>query len=64
MRVAEPDALTALPEYRNGGLLLDAGVLSLRDPAAHSQRWTVGSELVVEWRALTVSLHSARTMRR
>jgi hypothetical protein len=29
------DALTGLPEYRNGGLLLDTGVLRLRDP-----RWT------------------------
>ena len=27
------DALTGLPEYRNGGLLLDTGVLRLRDPA-------------------------------
>ena len=26
------DALTGLPEYRNGGLLLDTGVLRLRDP--------------------------------
>ena len=26
------DALTGLPEYRNGGLLIDCGVLSLREP--------------------------------
>lgn len=25
--------MTALAEYRNGGLLVDTGVLSLRDPA-------------------------------
>jgi len=50
------DALTALPEYRNGGLLLDAGVLRLVDPAAASATHDVGSELVVEWRALTVAL--------
>jgi Protein of unknown function (DUF1688) len=55
-RVVDRDALTALPEYRNGGLLLDTGVLSLRDPADATRRHAVGSELVVEWRALTVAL--------
>lgn len=55
-RVVARDALTALPEYRNGGLLLDTGVLRLRDPAAATRRHAVGSELVVEWRALTVAL--------
>jgi hypothetical protein len=55
-RIGEPDALTGLPEYRNGGLLLDTGVLALRDPRATGRTWPVGSELVVEWRALTVTL--------
>ena len=50
------DALTALPEYRNGGLLLDTGVLRLRDPRWATGHWAVGDELVVEWRALTVAL--------
>jgi Protein of unknown function (DUF1688) len=50
------DALTGLPEYRNGGLLLDQGVLSLRDPSLATRSWVVGDELVVEWRALTVAL--------
>jgi len=59
MRVVAQDALTALPEYRNGGLLLDAGVLRLRDPADAGRRHAVGSELVVEWRALTVALVDA-----
>jgi hypothetical protein len=54
--VAGRDDLTGLPEYRNGGLLLDTGVLALRDPADVRAAWDVGSELVVEWRALTVSL--------
>jgi hypothetical protein len=30
------DALTRCPEYRNGGLLLDAGVLALQDAAEAS----------------------------
>ena len=50
------DALTGLPEYRNGGLLLDSGALRLRDPGCAAQTWGPGDELVVEWRALTVSL--------
>lgn len=44
------DALTALPEYRNGGLLLDTGVLRLRNPGWLRTAWAVDDELVVEWR--------------
>jgi len=54
--VTARDDLTALPEYRNGGLLLDTGVLALRNDAEALVAWDVGSELVVEWRALTVAL--------
>lgn len=54
--VLDIDALTGLPEYRNGGLLLDTGVLRLRDPAVAGEIWEPADELVVEWRALTVSL--------
>jgi len=54
--VAEIDGLTGLAEYRNGGLFIDAGVLTLRDPSAAQREHNVDSELVVEWRALTVAL--------
>jgi hypothetical protein len=54
--VVDIDGLTGLPEYRNGGLFLDSGVLSLKDPANASRSHTVDSPLVVEWRALTVAL--------
>jgi hypothetical protein len=54
--VTDRDQLTALPEYRNGGLLLDAGVLQLVDAADGARTWQVGDELVIEWRALTVAL--------
>ncbi len=54
--VTDLDALTGLPEYRNGGLLLDTGVLRLRDPAVAQSDWAVDDEIVVEWRALTVAL--------
>ncbi|MET7247558.1 URC4/urg3 family protein [Methylobacterium sp. EM32] len=50
------DALTGLPEYRNGGLFLDTGVLALRRPEEAKLPHEVGSRLVVEWRALTVAL--------
>jgi hypothetical protein len=50
------DALTGLPEYRNGGLFLDAGVLLLKDPAQAGRLHQAGDELIVEWRALTVAL--------
>ena len=50
------DGLTGLPEYRNGGLFVDMGVLALRDPKAADAANTVDSALVVEWRGLTVAL--------
>ncbi|MEO9328892.1 URC4/urg3 family protein [Gordonia aurantiaca] len=56
VEVTDLDGLTGLPEYRNGGLLLDTGVLALRDEAWARVEWEVGDPLVVEWRALTVAL--------
>jgi hypothetical protein len=50
------DALTGLPEYRNGGLLVDTGVLLPRDPQFAARPRAVGEAFVVEWRALTVAL--------
>jgi hypothetical protein len=50
------DALTALPEYRNGGLMIDGGLLRLRDEEAAHRIWQPGDEIIVEWRALTVAL--------
>ena len=54
--VTELDGLTGLPEYRNGGLFIDTGVLAFRDPGDASKPQSVDSPLVVEWRALTVAL--------
>lgn len=56
VRVTGLDALTGLPEYRNGGLLLDGGVIVPRDPRLLQKRWKVSDEFIIEWRALTVSL--------
>lgn len=54
--VLDVDELTGLPEYRNGGLLLDLGVLALKDDGEAARAHEPGSTLVVEWRALTVAL--------
>jgi hypothetical protein len=54
--VTDIDGLTGLAEYRNGGLFVDTGVLALRDAADADLGHDVSSELVVEWRALTVAL--------
>jgi hypothetical protein len=54
--VTEIDGLTGLAEYRNGGLFVDGGVLTLRDPTQAARAHDVSAPLVVEWRALTVAL--------
>jgi Protein of unknown function (DUF1688) len=50
------DALTGLPEYRNGGLCIDLGLISVKNPSILHSSHPVSSELIVEWRALTVIL--------
>ena len=50
------DALTGLPEYRNGGLLLDAGVLTFKNAQLAQLPMRADHTLIVEWRALTVAL--------
>ena len=56
---------TGLPEYRNGGLFIDLGVLSLKPEALERGQKASGQKLpmfkdcsdeIVEWRALTVAL--------
>jgi hypothetical protein len=48
--------LTGLAEYRNGGLLVDMGVLVPRERTASSKTYAVADPFVVGWRALTVAL--------
>jgi hypothetical protein len=56
LEVIDISELTGLAEYRNGGLFIDAGVLVARSEDALRREHEVSSELVVEWRALTVAL--------
>ncbi|EJD42078.1 DUF1688-domain-containing protein [Auricularia subglabra TFB-10046 SS5] len=52
------DDMTGLPEYRNGGLFVDFGVLQLRSapPAGEIPQFEPSHPAIVEWRALTVIL--------
>lgn len=54
LTITDLDALTGLPEYRNGGLLLDSGVIEPLLPGFFEATWRPDSQAVVEWRALTV----------
>jgi len=54
--------MIGLPEYRNGGLLVDLGLLSLTDKAKSEAisenegiyKFSPSSQTVIEWRAITV----------
>ncbi len=56
LKIAGLDDLTGLPEYRNGGLFIDGGVIIPRTDAVWSSTHAVDSETIVSWRALTVAL--------
>jgi hypothetical protein len=60
------DSLTALPEYRNGGLFVDLGVLALKKETLDRglqaalggdlPLFDAGDDTIVEWRAMTLVL--------
>ncbi|KHD89680.1 MAG: uracil phosphoribosyltransferase [Bdellovibrio sp. ArHS] len=54
--VQEVEQLTGLAEYRNGGLLLDLGLITLKDTELQNRPLRPDSEVVIEWRGLTISL--------
>jgi hypothetical protein len=56
IKVTELDALTGLPEYRNGGLFVDSGALRVKRREILDRAWRPDEEMVVEWRAMTVLL--------
>jgi hypothetical protein len=56
VRVSGVGDLTGLAEYRNGGLMLDMGVIVAREPGALSLVHAVSDPFIVGWRALTVAL--------
>lgn len=56
IKVTDLDTLTGLPEYRNGGLLIDLELLRVKKKELLINPQEPGSEAIVEWRALTVAL--------
>jgi Protein of unknown function (DUF1688) len=50
------DELTGLSEYRNGGLCVDLGLLQPKHSAVLQEAHLPESEVIVEWRSLTVIL--------
>ena len=57
IRFTDLQLMTGLAEYRNGGLMVDKGLLIPKRPYEVARmEFDAGSELVVEWRALTVCL--------
>jgi hypothetical protein len=56
VHVGALDGLTGLAEYRNGGLLIDMGLVVPRDGALLKVKHQPHDGCIVEWRALTVAL--------
>lgn len=56
IKIQGMEQLTGLPEYRNGGLFVDSGLIELRNGEEYEKAWRPDSELIVEWRALTICL--------
>jgi Protein of unknown function (DUF1688) len=56
LTIALPGDLTGLAEYRNGGLFVDGAVLVPRHDGVLRDEHEVSSDVVIEWRALTLAL--------
>jgi hypothetical protein len=56
LTISHVGELTGLAEYRNGGLMIDSGLLILKEKDLAELSHHPGSPLVVEWRALTIAL--------
>lgn len=54
--ISDVDKLTGLAEYRNGGLLIDRKLITLRDSKLSDLSHKPDSALIIEWRGLTVAL--------
>ncbi len=50
------EKMTGLAEYRNGGLFIDLGVITIKDNALRTVAQAPESEAIIEWRALTICL--------
>lgn len=50
------EGLTGLAEYRNGGLLVDRELITLTNKKLMEESHRPDSELIIEWRGLTIAL--------
>jgi len=56
IEVSGVENLTGLAEYRNGGLLIDKQLIELKDKSNLAKSHLASSDLIIEWRALTIVL--------
>lgn len=54
--ITDVEKLTGLAEYRNGGLLLDRSLVTLVNEKLADESHRPDSELIIEWRGLTIAL--------
>ncbi|KEI67908.1 hypothetical protein A19Y_3077 [Planktothrix agardhii NIVA-CYA 126/8] len=54
LEIIDLDQLTGLAEYRNGGLILDLGLLELKDNNLSEKLHKPDSNIIIEWRSLTI----------
>ncbi|MGJ3251327.1 MAG: URC4/urg3 family protein [Elainellaceae cyanobacterium] len=54
LQITHLDDLTGLPEYRNGGLCIDLGLIQPKHEGIIGNLYRPESEVIVEWRSLTV----------
>jgi hypothetical protein len=54
LKVTGAEKLTGLAEYRNGGLILDFGLITAKNPSDLQKSWKPEEDFIIEWRALTV----------
>ncbi|ETI48857.1 hypothetical protein F442_07236 [Phytophthora nicotianae P10297] len=55
-KITDLKLMTGLPEYRNGGLLVDFGVLVPKSASILTDEFDPSTEVIIEWRALTVAI--------
>ena len=55
VHILDLEGLSALAECRNAGLLLDWGLIELRDQNLLGQEFPSHDPLIVEWRALSIA---------
>ncbi len=56
LQVTGAEKLTGLAEYRNGGLILDFGLITAKNPSDLEKSWKPEEDFIIEWRALTICL--------